>query len=59
MHFVLELNQQLRGVIKNERTDRKGGAAPSVLTISKCENFDPFFSMKYDSMMLKTHVISL
>ena len=25
MHFVLELNQQLRGVIKNERTDRKGG----------------------------------
>ena len=43
MHFVLELNQQLRGVIKNERTDHKGGAAPSVLTISKCENFDPFF----------------
>ena len=44
MHFVLELNQQLRGVIKNERTDRKGGgAAPSVLTISKCKNFDPFF----------------
>ena len=28
MHFVLELNQQLRGVIKNERTDRKGGGQP-------------------------------
>ena len=28
MHFVLELNQQLRGVIKNERTDRKGGGSP-------------------------------
>ena len=29
------------------------------ICISKCENFDPFFSMEYDSMILKTHLISL
>ena len=33
--------------------------ATSALTISKCENFDPFFSMEYDSMVLKTHFILL
>ena len=38
----------------------KGGgvSATLALTISKCENFDPFFSMEYDSMILKTHFIS-
>ena len=37
-----------------------GGAASSALTVSKCEHFDPFFSsMEYDSMVLKTHFISL
>ena len=25
----------------------------------KCENFDPFFSMEYDSMILKPHSFSL
>ena len=31
---------------------RKGGgegSAPPALTVSKCENFDPFFSMEYDT----------
>ena len=42
------------------QADRKGwGSAPLTLTISKCENFDPFFSMEYDSMVLKAHFISL
>ena len=38
---------------------RGGGSALSALTVSKCENFDPFFSMEYDSMILKAHFISL
>ena len=31
-----------------------GGSAPSpsALTVSKCENFDPFFSLKFDSFIL-------
>ena len=33
--------------------------ATSALTVSKCENFDPFFSIEYDAMILKTHLISL
>ena len=33
------------------QADRKGGggSATSALTLSKCENFDPFFSIEYDS----------
>ena len=27
--------------------------------ITQCENFDPFFSLKLDSLILKTHFISL
>ena len=27
----------------------------SALTVSKCGNFETFFSMEYDSMILKTH----
>ena len=37
----------------------KDESAPSALTVSKCENFDSFFSMEYDSMILKTHFFSL
>ena len=31
-----------------------GGSVTSALALSKCENFDPFFSMECDSMILKT-----
>ena len=31
----------------------------SLVLVSKCENFDPYFSMEYDSMILKRHFISL
>ena len=34
----------------------RGWSATSALTVSKCENFDPFFSMEYDSMTLNTHL---
>ena len=34
------------------------GSATSALTVSKCENFD-IFSLKFDSLTLKTHFISL
>ena len=34
-------------------------SAALALTVSKGENFDQFFSMEYDSMVLKTHFISL
>ena len=37
----------------------KGGSATSALTVSICENDDPFFSMEYDSMIPKTNFISL
>ena len=40
-------------------TIKGGGSATLALTVSKCENFDPFFSMEYYSMVLKTHFISL
>jgi len=33
----------------------RGGSAISALTVSKCENFDPFISMEHESMILKTH----
>ena len=42
-----------------DRKGGEGGSALSALTVSKCENFDTFFSMEYDSMILKTHFISL
>ena len=35
-----------------------GGSAPLFLTVSKCENFDPFFALKFDSLILKTHFIN-
>ena len=41
------------------QAEGKGASAPSVLTVSKCDNFDPFFSLKFDSLILKTHFISL
>ena len=43
--------------------DRKGGggvghwAAPLAQTVSKCENFDPFFPLKCGSLILKTHLM--
>ena len=47
----------LREVVKKafRLTIRGGRSATLALTVSKCENFDPFFSMEYDSMVLKTH----
>ena len=30
----------------------RGVSAPLALTISKCENFDPFFLLKFDSVIL-------
>ena len=36
----------------------EGRSAPSALTVSKCENFD-IFSLKFDSLTLKTYLISL
>ena len=42
------------------QADRKGwGSAPLTLTISKCENVDPFFPLKFDSLILNTQFISL
>ena len=42
------------------QVDRKEGwSATSALLVSKCENFDPFFSFEYDSMILKTHFMLL
>ena len=43
------------------QADRKGrgGDQPLlVLAVSKCENFDPFFYLKFDSLILNTHFIS-
>ena len=39
------------------QVDRKGGrvSAPWTLTVSKRENVDPFFSLNFDSLILKTH----
>ena len=44
-------NNFIRGVVKKRifygQADRKGGgSATPALTVSKCENFDQFFSMK-------------
>ena len=59
---------KLRGIVKKRifygQADRRGGrgggvSAPLALIASKCENFDPFFSMEYYSMILKTHLILL
>ena len=38
-----------------KKADREGGrgSATLALTVSKCEIFDPFFKMEYDSMELK------
>ena len=38
---------------------RKGGrgAAPSALTVSECENFDPFFPLKFD-FWYSIHILS-
>ena len=42
-----ELQKTFRGVVKKRifygQADRKGGSAPSALTVSKCENFGPIF----------------
>ena len=52
----------LRRVVKMDiygQADRKGGgggSATSALTVSKCENFDPFFPLKFDSLILKTYI---
>ena len=37
----------------------EGDSAPSALTISKCENVDPFVSLKFDSLILKIQFIPL
>ena len=37
---------------------RGRGSDPSVLTVNKWENFDPFFPLKFDSLIFKTHFIS-
>ena len=60
------LQRYLRRCIKKQQifygqADRKGGrrSSPSALTISKCENFYPFFHWNLDSLTLKTHSISM
>ena len=35
------------------------GFDQSALKVNKCENFDIFLAMKFDSLILKTHFISL
>ena len=35
------------------------GSAPAAQTVSKCENFDPFLGLKFYSLILKIHLISL
>ena len=41
------------------QADRKGrGVTAPSLTVSKCDNFD-LFPLEYDSLMHKTHIISL
>ena len=37
---------------------RGGGSAPSALNVSKCEKVDPFWALKFDFLILKTHFIS-
>ena len=62
--FSFAISAILREVVKKRifygHADRrgKGASATSALTVSKCENFD-FFSLKLDSLSLKTHFISL
>ena len=36
---------------------RSFGKAPSALTVSKCENVGPILALKFDSLILKTHLI--
>ena len=65
VHNETSIMGQLGRGIKKPRifygqADRKGGgSAQLALTIRKGENFDPFFSMEYDSMKLNTHFFSL
>ena len=58
-HF--QLDDSLVGQLTTVRLTVMGGvmSAPSALTISKCENFGPFFPLKFDSLILKTNFISL
>ena len=56
-HFEIAVNSLIREGVKNGYFTVT--LTVRALTISKCENFDPFFSMEYDSMILKTHFISL
>ena len=53
----LLLGESSKKRIFYDQADRKGvWSAQSALTVSKCENFDPRFSMEYDSFILKTHL---
>ena len=38
------------------RGGRGAGLAPSALTVSKCENYDPFLALRFDSLIPKTHL---
>ena len=48
----------LREVVKKafRLTIRGGRSATLALTVSKCENFDPFFSMEYDNDTQNTFI---
>ena len=54
----------LRGVVKNSLFTVRltvrgvGGSAPSALTISKCENFDPFFFLINMTLWYSKHILS-
>ena len=45
--------------VTNFNDPDKESRQKTALTVSKFENFDPFFPVKFDSLILKTHFISL
>ena len=51
---LLNISRQKR-ISYGHLTVRGGGLAPSTLTVGKCGNFDPFFPLKFDSLILKTY----
>ena len=57
LHILLRKGVKKNGYFTVRLTVRGEGSATSALTVSKCENFD-FFSLKLDSLTLKTHFIS-
>ena len=48
----------VRLIVREGEGGSGGGSASSALTVSKCENFNPFFSLKFDYFILKAHFIS-